>query len=220
MVAKIAETNFSHNWYLQGLLCKLYWRTIHGSWWKPIERYSWTKTVKEPEQSTRKIASIFCSWRWKSGTRERRATLLFGPSTLKTEIKSAVLSIFQPRCPPSRPRGRAREGRRTRRAPPSRGRGRCLRSSTFADHTPERRACSILSRAKKYVMFFFWPPLHQATCGNNLYSRLLEQGECRVGWTGHWSNPRLQEHVQVKTHLRERRIPAQLFRTREIRSSV
>ena len=96
MVAKITETNFSYNRYLQGLLCKLYWRTIHGSWWKPIKRSSWTKTVKEPEQSTRKIASIFCSWRWKSGTRERRATLLFGPSTLKTEIKSAVLSIFQP----------------------------------------------------------------------------------------------------------------------------
>ena len=96
MAAKITETNLSHNWYLQGLLCKLYWRTIHGSWWKPIERYSWTKTVKEPEQSTRKIASIFCSWRWKSGTRERRATLLFGPSTLKTEIKSVVLSISQP----------------------------------------------------------------------------------------------------------------------------
>ena len=96
MVAKIAETNFSYNRYLQGLLCKLYWRTIHGSWWKPIKRSSWTKTVKEPEQSTRKIASIFCSWRWKSGTRERRATLLFGPSTLKSKIKSAVLSIFQP----------------------------------------------------------------------------------------------------------------------------
>ena len=96
MVAKIKKTNFSYNRYLKGLLCKLYWRTIHGSWWKPIERSSWTKTVKEPEQSTRKIASIFCSWRWKSGTRERRATLLFGPSTLKTEIKSAVLSIFQP----------------------------------------------------------------------------------------------------------------------------
>ena len=134
---RLQKTKFSYNRYLQGLLCKLYWRTIHGSWWKPIERYSWTKTVKEPEQSTRKIASIFCSWRWKSGTRERRATLLFGPSTLKRKSNLLLFNLpTSPRCPPSRPRGRAREGRRTRQAPPSRGRGRCLRSSTFADHTP------------------------------------------------------------------------------------
>ena len=70
------------------------------------------------------------------------------------------------------------------------------------------RASLILSGAKNMSSFSLDPP-HQATCVNNLYSRLFEQGECRVGWTGHWSNPRLQEHVQVKTHLRERRIPAQ-----------
>ena len=110
-----------------------------------------------------------------------------------------------PRCPPSRPRGRAREGGRTRRAPPSRGRGRCLRSSTFADHTPGRRACLILSGANNRSSFSL-DPVHHAPCVNNLYSRLFEQNECRVGWTGHWSNPRLQKHLQVKTHLRERRI--------------
>ena len=211
MVAKIAETNFSYNRYLQGLLCKLYWRTIHGSWWKPIEGSNWTKTVKEPEQSTRKIASIFCSWRWKSGTRERRATLLFGPSTLKTEIKSAVLSIFQPHLAVLHLDHE----------------GGLVRFRGLDEHhqvAVEGAAWDLqllqiillggelvsFSQEQEICQVFLLTPLHQATCVNDLYLRLFEQEECRrVGWTGHWSNPRLQKHLQVKTHLREGRIPAQ-----------
>ena len=66
-----------------------------------------------------------------------------------------------PRCPPSRPRGRAGEGRRTRRAPPSRGRGRCLRSSTFADHTPGIELVWFSQEQKICQIFLSTPRIRQ-----------------------------------------------------------
>ena len=172
MVAKIKKTNFSNNRYLKGLLCKLYWRTIHGSWWKPIERSSWTKNCQRTwainEEDCFDLLLVKMEV-WDQG--EKSHTALW---TINLKNQNQICCSFNlstpPRCPPSRPRGRAGEGRRTRRAPPSRGRGRCLRSSTFADRTPGRRACSILSGAKNVSSFSLDPPLSGNLCEQPLFA--------------------------------------------------
>ena len=106
---------------------------------------------------------------WDQG--EKSHTALW---TINLKNRNQICSSFNlstpPRCPPSRPRGRAREVQRTRRAPPSRGRGRCLRSSTFADHTPGRRACFILSGARNMSSFSLDPSASGNLCERPLFA--------------------------------------------------
>ena len=220
MVAKIAETNFSHNWYLQGLLCKLYWWTIHWSWWKPIERSSWTKNCQRTWAVNKEDCFDLLLVKmevWDQG--EKSHTALW-TMNLKTKIKSAAFQSSNLTSLSSISTTREGSWGSEDSTSTTKSRSRALLEIfNFCRSYSWQIACLILSGAKNMSNFSLDPPTSGNLCEQPLFAtfraRWVQSG---LDWSLKQSSTSKAPPGQDSSEREKNSSP--MFRTREIRSSV